>query len=159
MNTIEAVGWMIVSVLNEHFPHPDHPETWIDDDDPNDALIGTAGCIINCGPCGALHGLDASGRHAVEDFIRLTGYANSGWDWWQDDDGGLRWDVLEAYWAGHITCGVSNGVPTGCRFDDDAAQMPHAAAVANAEPLSAPGGSKRSQTPDAATGLTGGGKR
>lgn len=112
----ETLGWLAVSVLNEHFPHPDDCESWIDPEAPE---MGTTGCVVNCGPCAALHGLDATERADLERLIRLTGYADTGWSWWDGEDDRLRWDVLEAYWDGHVSCGMSAGVLTGCRFEDE----------------------------------------
>lgn len=116
MNVKTMLGWMTVTVLNEHFPHPDEPEKWVDEEAPE---LGTAGCVLNCGPCGALESLTITDRRRVEDFVRLTKFHIGGWSWWDDNADALRWDVLEAYWAGHKSCASVNGVGTGCGFDDE----------------------------------------
>lgn len=107
-----TLGWLAVGTLNEHFADALDPDIWADDP------LGTPGCVINCGPCKAMHDLDEGGRRELERLVQLTHFREGGWDWWDEETGQLRWDVLEAYWAGHKSCGMSNGVPTGCDFSE-----------------------------------------
>jgi hypothetical protein len=110
----DAMGWLIVGLINDHFPHPDEP------DPEEDSELGTAGCIINCGPCGALHYLSSSeeGRRWVEDAVRRIGFQH-GWCYWNPPADGLKWDWFESYWAGHKGCAFSNGVALGCAWADE----------------------------------------
>jgi hypothetical protein len=112
-----ALGWLVVGLINDHFPHPQDPS----EDDPE---LGTPGCIINCGPCGALYWLSSRRyrRARIENLILATGYNKRGWVYWDDVADTLRWDWFRAYWARHKTCGMSNGVPTGCDFEPEPAR-------------------------------------
>lgn len=112
MSTDEAFGWLAIAALN-HMPHP---EEWKPDpDDP----MGNACCAVNCGPCSALKWMSGHDRRAIEYRIKLTGYAEGGWCFWDPYKNTLRWDWLETYWAAHKSCGMSNGVLTGCDFSTD----------------------------------------
>lgn len=107
---VDALAWLIVGSINDHYPHPEAGE--------EDAVFGTSGCIVNCGPCKALHWLALSqrGRDAVEDAVRRTGYHEGGWAYWDDETGGLRWDWFREYWNGHRGCVFVGGVSQGCDF-------------------------------------------
>lgn len=102
------LAWLVVGTINEHFPHPDDVEV--------DPVMGTSGCIVSCGPCGALHALlrIPRGRHEVERMVRLTGYHEGGWSYWDEETDTLRWDWFEEFWAGHKGCASSNGVVEPC---------------------------------------------
>lgn len=112
MTLDEAFGWFAVQAINSEFPHPDEPI-----EDEGDPLGGC--CVIRCGPCGALSWLSKTNRGELERVIRLTGYTEGGWCFWDDARDVLRWDLLEAHWARHQSCGVSNGVLTGCSLDEE----------------------------------------
>lgn len=117
----KAFAWMAVGVINGHFPHPTE---WAlnGDSDPMGAC-----CVINCGPCAALHWIsqEPGRRNEFEAQIMLTDHHVGGWAYWNDETCGLDWDWFEAYWAQHTTCGMSNGVPTGCDFEDDEDDEPN----------------------------------
>lgn len=110
MNIRTAMAWLVVGLINEHFPHPDEPEQdW-------DPVMGNSGCIINCGPCGALHALSQTpkGRSEIEAAVRLTGFQRGGWSYWDAQANGLRWDWFAQFWAGHKGCASSNGIVEPC---------------------------------------------
>lgn len=106
-NIDTALGWMAVATF-EHLPR---------EEDPDDPLGGC--CTVNCGPCSALHSLDEPGRRELERIVMLTGYHQGGWDYWNDETSQLQWSLVEAVWAQHKSCGTSNGVLTGCNFDEE----------------------------------------
>lgn len=109
----EALGWIIVGAINDHFPHPE-------EEDLEDPVMGTMGCTINCGPCGALHSLDEEGRRWIEHLIRMTGYPlGGGWCYWDDANDRLRWGWFEWWWDAHKGCGSVNGNVQPCVFEDD----------------------------------------
>lgn len=113
MDERTALGWLVVSVLNEHFPHPE--EDW-DEEDP----LGAACDNRVCGPCGALVWFSHPFRRAVlESYVRQTGFQEGGWAHWDDERDGLRWDWFAEYWKRHRGCWMSNGV-VGCFGDDKA---------------------------------------
>ena len=107
-NIEHVLGWMAVTAMN-HFPHPD--------DEPADDPLGGC-CIVNCGPCSALHKLDDAGRRELERLMMLTGYHMGGWEYWDETTSQLDWVRIEAVWAQHKSCGISDGVLTGCTFDE-----------------------------------------
>lgn len=102
------LAWLVVGTINEHFPHPDDVEV--------DPIMGTSGCIVSCGPCGALHALSLTpeGRYEVECKVELTGFNQGGWSYWNEETGKLRWDWFREFWAGHKGCASSNGVVEPC---------------------------------------------
>ena len=118
MNLDIAKAWLIVGLINEHFPSP---RTAFDDDPDWEPVMGTSGCTVNCGPCSGLHWLSRtiSGRAEVDRLVRLTRFQEGGWDYWDETADTLRWDWFTAFWDAHLSCGASGGVPTGCSFDDD----------------------------------------
>jgi hypothetical protein len=107
-----ALGWLVVGLINDHFPHPD--------DEEEDPELGTAGCIARCGPCGALHYIATYQyrRRLLEASIRLTGFQVGGWCYWDEAANQLRWDWFEGYWARHKGCAVSNGVVEPCKLEE-----------------------------------------
>lgn len=109
----EALGWLVVGLINDHFPHPDEP------DPDEDEVLGTSGCVVNCGPCGALKWFADNARDHLEDYVRVTGYHVGGWCYWNDESSRLRWEWFESYWARHKGCSSSDGVVSGCDYDED----------------------------------------
>ncbi len=116
MNTDTAIGWLVVGLLNEHFPHPEStPEelkAW-ELDEP----MGGPFCAINCGPCKALKWLADNDREGVERLIIRTGYADMSWAWWTDS--GLRWAWLEHLFASHKACAMSAGQLIPCDWEPE----------------------------------------
>lgn len=111
-----TLGWFIVELINGHFPHPRERFEDAEDWDP---VLGTSGCVVNCGPCGALKTMAATedGRTEMERLIRLTDYHTGGWAYWSRRTNGLKWEWFNAFWDGHLSCGAVGGQPTGCRFE------------------------------------------
>lgn len=108
-----AMAWLMVGLINDHFPHPEEVEEA--EDDP---VLGTGGCVINCGPCGALKWFSDNARVQFDDYVRLTGYQSGGWSYWNDELDSLRWDWFDEYWSRHKACWMSNG-KLGCYGEDD----------------------------------------
>lgn len=110
------LAWFAVSVLNDHFPHPEEDDPA--DDNPD---MGSPGCVVNCGPCSALHWFSQTEeRRAVfEAHVRLTGFHIGGWSHWDGPTDRLLWDFFTAYWARHKGCSVSNGIVGPCKFSDE----------------------------------------
>jgi hypothetical protein len=105
----QAFGWLIVGLINEHFPYPSE-----DDPAADNPQLGTTGCLKNCGLCAALAWFDEPLRRGVlEDYVRATSFHAGGWAYWDDESDKLRWDWFENFWARHRACWVSNG-ETGC---------------------------------------------
>lgn len=116
MTEIEkSLAWLVTGLINEHFPHPDSQDETEEDD-----ALGTPGCVHNCGPCGALHALSLSGegRAEVERLVRLTGFQEGGWAFWDDANDRLRWGWFEGWWSRHKAC-WTNGTESGCHYDED----------------------------------------
>lgn len=116
MNLETAMAWMVVGKLNDHFPHPDDP---FDDGSEDFAVMGTPGCVVRCGPCGALKWFSDNDREAFERMVRLTGFEQGGWSYWDDETDGLRWDWFESYWAAHKGCSATNGVAKPCHYGEE----------------------------------------
>lgn len=95
------LAWFAVSVLNDHFPHPEEDDPA--DDNPD---MGSPGCVVNCGPCSALHWFSQTEeRRAVfEAHVRLTGFHIGGWSHW---DGPTRSSVVGLL---HCLLGATQGL-------------------------------------------------
>lgn len=112
MTADRALAWLVVGLINEH----------ADWDEPNDGDPLGGGCIVRCGPCGALNWFANNDRGRIDELVRLTGFQQGGWTYWDDGADSLRWDLLEAQWSRHKSCASSNGVLTGCDFSRSEAE-------------------------------------
>lgn len=111
LNDDLALAWLVLGIINEHAP-------WDDDPSEDDPVMGSPGCIINCGPCAALHWFYLNDQGYIDELIKMTGWGKDGWTFWDAEVGTLNWTMIKGYWDRHKGCGSVNGVPTPCDFRD-----------------------------------------
>lgn len=100
-----ALGWFAVHVINNEFKF----EFPIGPEDPLDYC-----CVKHCAPCARLHWFYNNDREVLESIIRLTGYQENGWAFWDEENDALRWDLLMENWKRHQGCSMSKGIIDPC---------------------------------------------
>lgn len=110
MNTTKALGFLVASAVN----------TLLQNDDEE---LGNGCCIVHCGPCAALKWFMDNDSEFVNNLvISLADAANYSW---QNEDGSMKWEVLQERWDSWPGCSSSNGVFTPCVEEEEEEAPPY----------------------------------